>query len=108
MLCGVGFGTGPSRKFTFFVPSENEKVKFVLHPGNGIVKQVSSNFPQIYCADWVCVELKGTVYKAIRSLIMNIVGVVVLNNATGQVCANTCQSDHAHDNHDRSQDQIRD
>jgi hypothetical protein len=33
-------GKGPTRKFTFFVPAENEKFSCRLHPGSGVIKTV--------------------------------------------------------------------
>ena len=33
-------GSGPTRKFTFFVPAENEKFSCRLHPGSGVIKTV--------------------------------------------------------------------
>jgi hypothetical protein len=31
---------GPTRKFTFFVPAENEKFTCRLYPGSGVIKSV--------------------------------------------------------------------
>jgi hypothetical protein len=33
---------GPTRKFTFFVPAENERFTCRLYPGNGVIKSVRS------------------------------------------------------------------